>query len=76
MPGLASTTASMLREGTKTRTSLQIAEDVAQLGASLGSSAGFGSSATVITASGLSDNFDQWFASHNRHPLESNVPGR
>src|SRR5580692_4381039 len=62
MPGLAGTTATMLREGTKSRTSVQIANDVAALGASLGSSSGFGSSATVITASGLSDNFEQWFA--------------
>src|SRR6185436_11730679 len=62
MPGLASLTASMLREGTKTRTSAQIAEEIAQLGASLSASTVFGSSATVISASGLSDNFDKWLA--------------
>lgn len=61
LPGLASLTAAMLREGTKTRTSAQIAEDTAQTGATVGASSGFGSSATVINASGLSDNFDQWF---------------
>ncbi len=61
LSGLASVTAQMLREGTKTRTSKQIAEEIEQLGANLFASAGFGSSATVMTASGLSDNLDQWF---------------
>src|SRR5262249_33127716 len=61
-PGLAGITATMLREGTKTRTSIQIAEQTAQLGAEISASAGFGSSSTVLNASGLSDNFDQWFA--------------
>jgi zinc protease len=62
MPGLASATAQMLREGTKTRSSRQIAEEVDRLGATLGASTGFGSSQTSVSASGLSDNFDRWFA--------------
>ncbi|MBD0373058.1 MAG: insulinase family protein [Pyrinomonadaceae bacterium] len=62
MPGLASATAQMLREGTKTRASKQIAEEVDRLGATLGAFSGFGSIQTNVTASGLSDNFDQWFA--------------
>jgi predicted Zn-dependent peptidase len=62
MPGLASVTAQMLREGTKTRNSVQIAEQAALLGAEIGASSNFGSSATVVNISGLSDNFDQWFA--------------
>src|SRR5215831_16172086 len=62
MPGLANVTAQMLREGTKTRTSVQIAEQSALLGAEISASSGFGSSATVMNISGLSDNFDQWFA--------------
>lgn len=61
MPGLASATAQMLREGTKTRSSKQIAEEVDRLGATLFASSGFGSIQTNVTASGLSDNFDQWF---------------
>jgi predicted Zn-dependent peptidase len=52
----------MLREGTKTRTSKQIAEDVDKLGAALFAFSGFGSDTAEISASGLSDNFDQWFA--------------
>lgn len=61
-PGLAVVTAQMLREGTRTRTSKQIAEDVDKLGATLLSSSGFGSAVANVSASGLSDNFDQWFA--------------
>lgn len=61
-PGLASAAAQMLREGTKARTSRQVAEEVARLGASLSASAGFGSDAAQTGASGLSDNLDQWFA--------------
>jgi len=61
-PGVASMTAQMLREGTKTKTSVEIAEQSAQLGAEISAAAGFGSSSTLVNASGLSDNFDQWFA--------------
>jgi predicted Zn-dependent peptidase len=60
-PGLANITAQMLREGTKTRSSRQVAEDVDKLGATLNATSGFGSTAVSLTASGLSDNFDQWF---------------
>jgi len=74
MPGLAGVTAQMLREGTKTKTSLQIAEETAQLGASLNSTSGFGSSTTVINASGLSDNFEQWFALANDVLLHPSFP--
>jgi len=61
-PGLAAATARLLDEGTKTRTSKQIAEQIDSLGASLSAFAGFGSGSTVVSASGLSDTFDQWFA--------------
>ncbi|MDQ2900838.1 MAG: insulinase family protein, partial [Acidobacteriota bacterium] len=61
-PGLASTTAQMLREGTATRQSKQIAEESDRLGATVFASSGFGSPEAVVSASGLSDNFDQWFA--------------
>lgn len=61
-PGLANITAQMLREGTKTRASRQIAEEIERLGASLTAFSGYGSSAANVNASGLSDNFDQWFA--------------
>jgi zinc protease len=61
-PGLAGATARLLSEGTKTRMSKQIAEQIDSLGASLSASAGFGSSSAIVSASGLSDKFDEWFA--------------
>ena len=61
-PGLAWITAQMMREGTKTRNSRQIAEQIEQLGASITVSSPFGSSGALLSASGLSDNFDTWFA--------------
>jgi zinc protease len=73
-PGLASVTAQMLQQGTKTRNSVQIAEDAAQLGAEISASAGFGSSATIINASGLSDNLDQWMALANDILLNPTFP--
>jgi len=42
-PGVASITAQMLNQGTKTKTSVQIAEQAAQLGAEISATAGFGS---------------------------------
>jgi zinc protease len=60
--GMASATAQMLREGTQSRTSVEIAEAIDRQGATLGAGSGFGSSETVLSASGLSDNFDAWFA--------------
>src|SRR5206468_47722 len=75
LPGLAGITAQMLREGTKTRSSLQIAEQMDQLGASISASAPFGDPATVINASGLSDNFEQWFVLTNDLLLNPTFPG-
>jgi predicted Zn-dependent peptidase len=61
MAGLANTTAQMLREGTQTRGSLQLAEAIDRLGASIGAGASFGAPDAVFSASGLSENFDAWF---------------
>jgi predicted Zn-dependent peptidase len=73
-PGLASITAQMLREGTTSRSSEQVAEQTDQLGASISAAAGFGSAVTVVNASGLSDNFDQWFALTNDILLNPTFP--
>jgi zinc protease len=62
MTGLANVTAQMLREGTQSRNSVQIAEEIDRLGATFGAGGSFGSSQVVLNASGLSDNFDSWFA--------------
>jgi zinc protease len=60
MPGLASLTAAMLKEGTTTRSSKQIAEEMERLGATIGVSAPWASNAANLSASGLSDNTGQW----------------
>src|ERR1700722_3229051 len=59
LPGLASFTADMLREGTERRSSLQIAAEVDSLGATLAANARFGASYTVVNASGLAPNTAQ-----------------
>ncbi|MEO8595275.1 MAG: pitrilysin family protein [Candidatus Solibacter sp.] len=61
MTGLATATASMLREGAGARNSKQIAEAIDRLAASIGASAGQASVGTNFTMSGLAENFDQWF---------------
>jgi zinc protease len=58
-PGVAQYVATMLREGTKTRSSKQIAEDTDRLGASLFANSGLSSLTSTVSASGLTDNFDQ-----------------
>jgi len=59
--GLATATAQLLREGTQKRTGKQLAEELDRLGASVGGRSDFGSTETVLSASGLSENFDAWF---------------
>jgi predicted Zn-dependent peptidase len=61
LAGLANSTAQMLREGTQTRGSLQLAEAIDRVGASIGAGASFGAPDAVFSASGLSENFDAWF---------------
>jgi zinc protease len=58
-PGAAQYAAAMLREGTKTRSSRQIAEAVESLGATLNAGSGLSSPISQITAGGLIENFDQ-----------------
>jgi zinc protease len=62
MPGVAGMTAQMLREGTKTRSSRQISEEIDRLGATLGGNAGYGAESASFSFSGLSDNLDDWMA--------------
>lgn len=56
--GLASFTAAMLREGTTTRKSREIAEQVDTLGATLTAGSGLANFTTTITTAGLVENFD------------------
>ena len=63
-PGLANFTAAMLDEGTATRTALQIADEVAQLGGSL--TTGSTMDATQVTAARCSRTFPQTLDLHGR----------
>lgn len=74
MVGLARITAQMMTEGTKTRTSLKISEDVERLGAALSVSSSYGSTVSLLNASGLSDNFDKWFELANDVLLNPTFP--
>jgi len=60
--GVAMVTASLLREGTKQRSSRDIAEQLATLGAGLSSSSGPASGESVVSVTGLSDNIDATLA--------------
>ena len=73
-PGLSGVTAQMLREGTATRTSKQIGEEIDRLGASFYASAPFGDGDTSVGGSGLSDNFDKWFPVFSDLLLNANFP--
>jgi len=57
--GLASFTASLLREGTKTRASKDISEQVDSLGATLTANSGISSMTSVVNSAGLVENLDQ-----------------
>jgi zinc protease len=73
--GLANATAAILTEGTKSRSSVQIAEEIDRLGAGLSAGSAFGSPDTILSASGLSDNFDDWFAVFVDVLLNPTFPG-
>lgn len=60
--GLANFTAALLREGTKTRSSKDIAEQVDALGATLGANSGLSTMTSVVSTSGLVENLDQTMA--------------
>jgi predicted Zn-dependent peptidase len=69
--GLASFTASLLREGAGKRTSREIAEQIDALGATLTAGAGLSSVTTTVSASGLVENLDavlEIFADVVRNP--------
>lgn len=58
MPGLAELTASLMREGTKTLSSPEIAEKLETLAATLNVGTSLGSQIATLTASSLTENFD------------------
>jgi len=62
LPGLAGFTAGQMREGTTTRTSLEIAEQLDTLAANVGVGAGLGSQVATLSGTSLSEDFDQLLA--------------
>jgi zinc protease len=58
-PGLAATTAAMMSEGTATRTSQQIAQDLEAMASSVSVNTGASSEFAVLMASSLADNLDR-----------------
>ena len=58
MPGLATFTAALMREGTTTKTSEQISEQLDRLAASVGVGAGISAGFGQVTGSGLTRNLD------------------
>jgi predicted Zn-dependent peptidase len=62
IPGLADTTASLMDEGTTSRTSEQIAQALDTMAASVAVSASEGSQVATLTGSALTDQFDQVLA--------------
>jgi zinc protease len=60
--GLSLMASQLMREGTATMTSKQISEKVDLLAATIGASSSYSTAGSAFTMSGLTDNFDQWFA--------------
>jgi len=58
VPGLATFTASLMRQGTTTKTSEQISEQLDRLAANVGVGAGLSSASATVTGSGLTTNLD------------------
>ncbi|HEX7285173.1 MAG TPA: pitrilysin family protein [Candidatus Angelobacter sp.] len=59
IPGLASFTADLLREGTGKRNSTQIASELDEMGATFNADASFGENLTTVSANGLSQSADK-----------------
>src|SRR5262245_47886921 len=58
MPGLAGVTAAIMREGTTTKTSEQLSEQLDRLAAAVGVGAGISSPFANVTGNGLTNNLD------------------
>lgn len=58
-PGAAQVTATLMREGTKTRTSQQISTELERLAANVNVQAGMASDTAAIMGGGLTENFDK-----------------
>jgi predicted Zn-dependent peptidase len=61
-PELGTAAAALMRQGTSTRTGVEITKDLERLGATVSSTSPPTALRATLVASGLSENFDQWFA--------------
>jgi len=59
--GVAALTASILRQGTTSRTAAELAEAIDRLGANIGANAPLGAEAVTVYGGGLSKNVQSWF---------------
>ena len=59
--GLAQNTASMMREGTRTRTTLQIAQELETMAANMNIGSGLSSQIATMSGGSLTENFDKLF---------------
>jgi predicted Zn-dependent peptidase len=59
MPGVAQLTATLMREGTKTRTSQQVSTELERLAANVSVSADMSSDTATLSGSALTENFDK-----------------
>src|SRR5205807_6941725 len=59
MPGLASFTADLMRQGTAKRSATQIASELDELGATFSTNSAFGANITTVNANGLSESADK-----------------
>lgn len=74
MPGLAGTTAAMMREGTATRTSAQLSEQLESIAATLSVSAGVSTSEASVSGSCLTEHVDALFDMFADVLLNSSFP--
>ncbi|HET7873306.1 MAG TPA: pitrilysin family protein [Terriglobales bacterium] len=74
MPGLASFTADLLREGTGKRNSSQIASDLDEMGATFFADAAFGEDYTVVQSSGLSQSAEKLIGTMSEIVLNPSFP--
>ncbi len=74
MPGVAEAVAEMLKQGTATRTSRQIAEELSEMGASLNIDAAWGARGTRLSASALTENLDSLLALTSDVLLNASFP--
>ena len=76
MIGLSSYTAQMMREGTTTKTSQQISQELETMSASVNVGSSLSGPFATVSGNALTENLPRLFDLHGRRPAEPVVPGR